>query len=155
MENGGEPADKELRDQTMSYLTADRRHVKILSTPVEDYSREVRRIRTLADVRAFEAKFKLVLDDAAEAFGRVTEETFAGFIEQLPLCFGNSSVPSDDWMASYSAIPLPKLFIEIVYLLHPAGIASGIVLSRLIDVGKAEIKDGIYILKGDFLCKEN
>ena len=127
-------------------LTIDR-----FSTPIEDYGEAIRTITTLVDVREIETKYKMILDDAAECFARITEETFPEFFSQFHLCFQNGDVPTEDWLEKYSAIALPRLFIQLLPVLagEAAELPSGFVMNRLIDIGLAEIKDGKFLLKNE------
>ena len=60
-------------------------------TPLEDYMREVKEIKTLTDAQKFAKKFSLVLSDAAPVFDSLDELNFAEFLSELPKCFGNGS----------------------------------------------------------------
>ena len=116
-------------------------------TPVEDYMREIRKVKTLADLKAMETKFRLILDDSAEIYASITEETFAEFASQLPKCFGKGEPPDADWMTKYAAIVMPRLIIYLFDVMNASAMPSGFVMNRYLDENLAEITDGKLKLK--------
>lgn len=119
------------------------------STPLEDYMQDLRKVATLTDLKAMETKYSQILDDAAEAFAAMTEESFQDFIVKLPKCFGKGEPPDEDWLHRFGAIILPKLFIELAPALKQYGAGSGLIMHRLLDVNQAEIKNGKFQLIGE------
>jgi hypothetical protein len=116
-----------------------------LDTPIEDYNRDLKQLQTFEEFQAMKEKYSLILDDAAEAFERMTEESFQEFIGELHKCFGKTDRPDDDWCRKYGAIVLPELFIRLAPMIRIHG--SGFVMNRLLDEGLAEIKEGRFCLK--------
>lgn len=117
------------------------------STPLENYSRELYKIKTLAELKAFEEKYRMFLDDAEPCFARIhDEQSFAEFRSELQKCRKESKVlPSEEWLNKFSAIPLPELFIRLVPLLA-TNMGSGFVMNRLLDEKMAVIQDGRFRL---------
>ena len=76
----------------------------------------------------------------------MTEESFSDFRAELPKAFRDDSAPSDEWMESYGAIVLPKLFIDLVGFLAATPMPSGFVMNRLLESKMAEIKEGRFCL---------
>jgi hypothetical protein len=114
------------------------------STPLEDYSKAIHKIKTLQDVRDIESKYAPFLDDAEPCFASINADNFEFFKKQLHLCFGNSdTLPTDEWLDQFSAIPLPKLFIDLSPGLA-CGMGSGFVINRLLDEKMAVIEDGRF-----------
>lgn len=117
--------------------------------PLKDYSKAVRKVKTFAEMKSICTKYKIILDDATDAFEQMNELSFQEFISQLPKCYGNQNPPPDKWMEKYAAIILPKLFIEIINLMSDSGMPSGFIFHRLIEAGLAEVKDGRFYLQND------
>lgn len=116
-----------------------------LDTPIERYNRDLRQLQTFGEFLEMKERYSLILDDAAEAFEQMTEESFQEFIRELPLCFGEADRPTDEWCHKYGAIVLPKLFIQLADLIQTQ--CSGFVMNRLLKENLAEIKDGRFCLK--------
>lgn len=116
-------------------------------TPLENYCKEIRKIKTLADLREVQKKYSLILSDAAPIFEAINEENFPEFIKYLPIaCDKNSTDLNYLWAKKYGAIVLPYLFIQLAPFLQ-SGMGSGFVMHRLMDEGLAEIKNGLFIIK--------
>jgi hypothetical protein len=117
------------------------------STPIEDYMKEIRKVKTFAEFKAMETKYEMILDDAAEAYAAMTEETFPEFLEQLPKCFINADSPDELWLTKFSAIALPRLAIYLSSVMKDSGKGSGFIMNRYLDENLAEISDGKFKLK--------
>lgn len=117
--------------------------------PLQEYSKEVRQIKTIDDVRRIEEKFYFLLDDAAPCYANINEETFVEFKKQMPLCFREDRPPTDDWMKKFGAVILPKLFIDLAPM-YRFQMPSGFFMSRLLESGLAEMKDGRFTLRAEF-----
>lgn len=115
--------------------------------PLKDYSKAVQAIASLEDIRAIESKYHAVLDDAASCLERINDEaSLAEFVREHQLCYVEDRLPSEEWLDKYSAVPLPKLFIDLAGF-YELGMPSGFFMHRLLDEGLAEMRDGRFILK--------
>lgn len=118
-------------------------------TPLEDYSKDLRKVKTFADLKAMQEKYSLILSDAKPVFEAMTEEDFPEFIKYLPIaCDKNLTDLNMLWAKKYGAIVLPYLFLQIAPFLN-YGMGSGFVMHRLMDEGLAEIKDGLFVVNED------
>lgn len=118
-------------------------------TPLEGYSKDLYAIKTLADVRAFEEKYYMFLDDAAPAVeGIKTENDVESFLSELYKCKAGyeDELPPDEWLDRFGAIPLPALFIRLAPVIQGTQMGSGFVMNRLLDEKMAVIEDGRFKL---------
>lgn len=123
-------------------------HIELFSTPLEDYSKAVRKIKTLADVRDIQEKYAMFLDDAEPCFESINERTFEEFKSELSRAYRNGKSLSGDWFEKYGAIVLPALFLTVGDAMALSNMSSGLVMNVMLNNNRAVIENGKFKLLG-------
>lgn len=114
------------------------------STPFEDYSKELKKVKTFEDLMRLKEKYFSILDDAEGVYNSITPENFGEFMTGLPEATDKNAVKIDEvWAGKYGAIVLPRLFLQIVQFFD-GGMGSGFLMHRLIEAKRAKIENGRF-----------